>query len=319
MQKEYSRCRKEGEAVARNRASEEKVIVSVNGKQLTLTNLDKVYFPESGVTKGELIQYYTEMAPYILPHIRRSPFTMVRYPDGITGDFFYQKECPPQAPEWVERYPDPHSREGLNYVICDSLPTLVYLINLGCIEIHSWASTRDKPENPEWAVFDLDPDPPSGFTEALQAARWLGEILLALQMKFLVKTSGASGVHILLPIKSDYSYRQVQEGMGGMCRFLARQRPQECTVERSVKKREGKVYLDYLQNARGRTMAGIYSVRPTPKATVSTPITWEEVVNGVKAEDFSLRNIKKRLARVGDLSKVMSDKNHFAPILHYFT
>lgn len=298
---------------------EEKAMVSVAGRNLALTNLDKVYFPESGINKGELIRYYTELAPYILPHIKRSPFTMVRYPDGIHEGFFYQKECPLQAPEWVGRYPDPHSREGLTYVICDTLPTLVYLINLGCIEIHAWASTRDKPGHPEWAVFDLDPDPPSGFAEALQAARWLGEVLLELKMNFLVKTSGASGVHILLPIVSDYSYAQVQQGIGGISRFLVRQRPEACTVERSVKKREGKVYLDYLQNARGRTMAGIYSVRPTPKATVSAPITWKEAVAGVKAEDFHLRNMQKRLKTVGDLSQIMTQKNDFAPILHYFT
>ncbi len=298
---------------------EGKVTVEVEGRKLTLTNLDKVYFPESGITKGELIQFYTEMAPYILPHISQSPFTMVRYPEGIHGGFFYQKECPAQAPEWVERYQDLHSREVITYVICNKLSTLVYLINLGCIEIHAWASTEDKPENPEWAVFDLDPDPPSGFAEALQAARWLGQILLELKMNFLVKTSGASGVHILLPIENEYSYAQVQQGVGGICRFLAEERSNACTLERSVKKREGKVYLDYLQNGRGRTMAGIYSVRPTAKAAVSTPLLWEEVMAGVRAEDFHLYNLKQRLNEVGDLSQSMQDKNDFSKILHYFT
>ncbi|KLU63283.1 hypothetical protein CEB3_c03230 [Peptococcaceae bacterium CEB3] len=296
----------------------QEVSVGVAGQTLTLTNLEKVYFPECGISKGELIQYYTEMAPYILPQIEKSPFTMVRYPEGIGGASFYQKECPAQAPPWVERFRDPHSRQGLTYVVCDRLPTLIYLINLGCIEIHAWASTRERPDYPGWAVFDLDPDPPSGSAEALRVALWLGEILLELNLKFLVKTSGASGVHILLPLVPRYPYAQVRKGIEGVCRFLAEQRPAECTLERSVKKREGKVYLDYLQNGRGRTMAGIYSVRPTPLATVSAPLRWEEVVTGVRTEDFTLRNIRERMARVGDLSRVMEDKNDFTPLLHYF-
>ncbi|WP_240985911.1 non-homologous end-joining DNA ligase [Acididesulfobacillus acetoxydans] len=289
------------------------------GQTLTLTNLEKVYFPECGISKGELIQYYTEMAPYILPQIAKSPFTMVRYPEGIGGASFYQKECPAQAPSWVERFRDPHSRQGLTYVICDRLATLIYLINLGCVEIHAWASTRERPDYPEWAVFDLDPDPPSGSLEALRVARWLGEILLELKLKFLVKTSGAAGIHILLPLAPHYTYAEVQRGIQGVCRFLAGQRPADCTLERSVKKREGKVYLDYLQNGRGRTMAGTYSVRPTPLATVSAPLCWEEVITGVRTEDFTLRNMKERMAQVGDLSQVMEDKSDFSLLLHYFT
>lgn len=294
------------------------VTVAIEENKLSLKNLEKIYFPESGITKGELIQYYSRMAPYILPHIRNSPFTMVRYPNGIHGKFFYQKECPSQVPEWVERYRDPASSQGLTYVICDKVPTIVYLINLGCIEIHAWASTKEHPDYPEWAVFDLDPDPPSGIAEVLQVTRWLGDILFELKMKFLVKTSGSSGIHILLPIIPQYTYAEVQRGIGGICRFLATRRPNECTVERSTKKREGKVYLDYLQNGRGRTMAGIYSVRPTPMATVSTPLLWQEVVEGIKVEDFHLRNLRQRIEKVGDLSTVMSEKNDFSTILHYF-
>ena len=293
--------------------------VMVDGKALSLSNLDKVYFPDSQITKGELIHYYTEMAPYILPYIRNNPFTMVRYPEGIYGEYFYQKECPPQAPPWVRRYTDPHSEQGLTYVVCDSLATLVYLVNLGCIEIHAWASTTDAPEYPEWAVFDLDPDPPSGVKEALMVARWLGEILLELKMKFLVKTSGSTGVHVLVPLEPRYTYAEVQKGIGGICKFLVSQRPAECTIERSVKKREGKVYLDYLQNGRGRTMAGIYSVRPTPHGNVSTPLLWEEVVSGIDLGQFNLRNFRERVQVVGDLAEVMLAKNDFYPILHYFT
>ena len=299
--------------------SPETVNVQIEGVPLTLSNLDKVYFPESGITKGELIRYYTEMAPYILPHIQDSPFTMVRYPEGINGEHFYQKECPGQAPPWVTRYADPDSAKGVTYAVCDHMATLVYLINLGCIEIHAWASTVAHPDYPAWAVFDLDPDRPAGFNEALRVAVWLGEILHELKLKFLVKTSGATGVHVLVPLQQSCTYAEVQRGMGGISRFLAAQRPQYCTVERSTKKREGKVYLDYLQNGRGRTMAGIYSVRPTRLGNVSTPLTWGEVIKGVSPGAFHIRNFRQRLQSVGDLTDIMQEKNNFSSVLHYFT
>lgn len=295
------------------------ITVVVEGNTLSLSNLDKVYFPEQEITKGELIHYYSEMAPIILPHLKQNPFVMVRYPDGIDGDYFYQKECPPQAPEWVTRYLDPHSKHSLTYVVCDQLATLVYLINLGCIEIHAWASSIYKPNFPRWAVFDLDPDPPSGFQEAINVALWLGEILNELKLNFLVKTSGATGVHILLPLKDEYTYAEVQRGIEGICRFLTAQRPESCTLERSVKNRMGKVYLDYLQNGRGRTMAGIYSVRPTRLGHISTPLLWEEVVQGVNPDNFHVRSFQKRLEKVGDLSTRMTKTNDFSSILHYFT
>lgn len=293
--------------------------IIVEGKTLLISHLNKIYFPEQAITKGELIQYYTKMAPLILPHVSYSPFVMVRFPDGIYGDSFYQKECPPQAPEWVTRYIDPHSKHGLTYLVCDQLPTLVYLTNLGCIEMHTWASSVLKPDYPGWAIFDLDPDPPSGVQEALKVALWLGEILQELKMKFLVKTSGSTGVHILLPLDDRFTYAEVQKGIEGLCRFLVTQRPESCTCERSVKNRQGKVYLDYLQNGRGRTMAGIYSVRPTRLGHISTPLLWEEVVNGVNPDDFHLRSFDKRIKKVGDLSKMMNHKNDFSSILHYFT
>lgn len=293
--------------------------VNVDGHILSVSHLTKVYFPEIELTKGEVLKYYTEMAPYILPHIARSPFVMVRFPEGIHGEFFYQKECPVQAPEWVTRFKDPHSQSGLTYVVCNQLSTLTYLVNLGCIEIHAWASTIDYPDRPEWAVFDLDPDPPSGIQDVYQVARWLGEILNELKIKFLVKTSGSTGIHILVPLIPQFSYDEVQSGVEGVCRFLLRQRPEACTLERSTLKREGKIYLDYLQNGRGRTMAGIYSIRPTIQGQVSTPLLWEEVLTGEDPVQFTVRNLKKRIDKVGDLSRIMKEKMDFNKILHYFT
>ena len=295
------------------------VSVEIEGKNLSLTNLNKIYFPKSSISKGELISYYSEMSRLILPHLAHNPFVMVRYPNGIEGEYFYQKECPTQAPDWVRRFSDPRSSSGLTYAVCDSTAALTYLVNLGCIEIHSWASTVETPDFPEWGVFDLDPDPPSSFREALQVAQWIGEILQELRMNFLIKTSGSTGVHVLLPLQAGYRFKEVQRGIEGICRFLAKQRSQECTLERSTNKREGKIYLDYLQNGRGKTMAGIYSVRPTQLGTVSTPLFWQEVVDGVDPEDFHLRNILARVKQIGDLSVIMSQKNDFSRILHYFS
>ncbi len=295
------------------------VKVMVEDHTLVLSNLDKIYFPHSELTKGELIKYYMDMAPYILPHLERSPFVMVRYPEGISGKYFYQKECPSQAPQWVKRFSDPNSKQGLNYLVCNSLSTLVYLINLGCIEVHAWASTYAFPEYPEWAVFDLDPDPPSGVNEALKVACWLGDILNEFKINFLVKTSGSTGIHVLVPLQQQYSYAAIQKGVEGVCRFLVGQSPQVCTIERTIKNRAGKVYLDYLQNGHGRTMAGIYSVRPTRLGTISTPLLWQEVIEGVDIEKFHIRNFRERLREVGDLSKIMLKKCNFTPILHYFT
>lgn len=302
-----------------SKSADQTITIVVEGKTLSLSHLNKVYFPEEEISKGELIQYYTEIAPLILPHLKNSPFVMVRFPEGISGEHFYQKECPSQAPEWVTRYIDPHSKHGLTYLLCDQLSTLLYLTNLGCIEMHAWASSVLKPDYPGWAIFDLDPDPPSGFRDALKVAVWLGEILNELNLNFLVKTSGSTGAHILLPLDDRFTYSEVQKGIEGICRFLVTQRPESCTIERSVKNRQGKVYLDYLQNGRGRTMAGIYSVRPTRLGHVSTPLLWEEVINGVNPDDFHLRSIRKRLKKVGDLSKVMNNKNDFSLILQYFT
>ena len=295
------------------------VKVLVEDHMLVLSNLDKIYFPQIELTKGELIKYYMDMAPYILPHLKGSPFVMVRYPEGVNGNYFYQKECPAQAPEWIRRFRDPSSKQGLNYLVCDNLSSLVYLINLGCIEIHAWASTYARPEYPEWAVFDLDPDPPSGVNEALQVAHWLGDIFKELKLNFMVKTSGSTGIHVLVPLQPHYTYAAIQKGVEGVCRFLVGQSPEMCTIERSIKKRAGKVYLDYLQNGHGRTMAGIYSVRPSGQGTISTPLLWQEVVEGVESEKFHIRNFRERLRVVGDLSTIMLKKCNFKPILHYFT
>ncbi len=280
-----------------------KLIVQVNGRDLALTNLNKLYWPDDGLHKRDLINYYTGMAPYLLPHLRDRPFTLVRYPEGIAGEFFYQKECPEHAPDWVQRIPV--SVDGgdkrINFVLCNDLPTLVWLANLGCVEVHTWASRIGNLENPDFAVFDLDPAPPATFQDALEVALLIRGVLAEFGLMGCPKTSGATGFHINVPLKPVYSFEQVRLAVQYVARLLVRVYPQRCTVERAVSKRQGKVYIDYLQNGRAKTMAFVYSLRPRPGAPVSTPVTWQEVENGLDPVSFNIRSVPKRVALLGDL------------------
>lgn len=280
-----------------------KILTSVNGRDVALSNLDKSFWPKDGLLKSDLIDYYTAMAPFLLPHLRNRPFTLVRYPDGITGDFFYQKECPEHAPGWVQKaqVPVDGGEKHINFVLCNDLSTLMWLANLGCIEVHAWASRTDYLENPDFAVFDLDPQPPANFRDALEVALLIRGVLKEFGLTGYPKTSGATGFHINVPIKPVYSWEEVRRAVEYVAKLLVRVYPERCTVERSVAKRTGKVYLDYLQNGRAKTMAFVYSLRPHPGAPVSTPVTWREVEQGLDPGSFNLRTISQRLDRVGDL------------------
>ncbi|HWJ03597.1 MAG TPA: non-homologous end-joining DNA ligase [Verrucomicrobiae bacterium] len=280
-----------------------KVVTRVNNRDIALTNLDKVFWPEENFTKSDLIDYYYSLAPYLLPHLRNRPFTLVRYPDGIKGEFFYQKECPEHAPDWVSRVPVPvdGGEKQISFVLCNDLPTLIWLANLGCVEMHAWASRVEYLESPDFAVFDLDPAPPAGFNEALEVALLIRAALAEFGLIGLPKTSGATGFHINVPIKPIHSFAEVRRAVEYVARLLVQIYPQRCTVERAVAKRTGKVYIDYLQNGRAKTMAFVYSIRPHAGAPVSTPLTWEEVERGVDPADFNIRSMQARLAAMGDL------------------
>lgn len=280
-----------------------KLVTSINGREVALSNLDKVFWPGQGLCKRDLIDFYTAIAPYLLPHLRNRPFTLVRYPDGIDGEFFYQKECPSHAPAWVDRVAVPvdGGEKTITFVLCNDLPTLVWLANLGCIEVHAWASRLEHLEQPDFAVFDLDPAPPATFAHALEVALLIRQALQEFGLQGYPKTSGATGFHINVPIKPLYTFDQVRKAVEYVANLLVNIYPQRCTVERVVAKRTGKVYIDFLQNGRSKTMAFVYSLRPHPAAPVSTPVTWEEVERGIDPAQFNMFSILERLQKLGDL------------------
>lgn len=279
----------------------DQTVTRVDGHEVRLTNLDKVLWPE-GLTKAHLVKFYMDMAPVLVPHLRNRPLVMKRYPHGIEGESFYQKECPDYAPDWIETFPVRHSEKAINYIVCNDAATLAWLANQACIEIHAWMSVLDNIECPDIAVMDLDPSEGSTFDDVIDIALLCRRALVEFGLTPFVKTSGASGLHLFIPVKSEYPFPVVTSAMQYIAGLITSVYPGRATVERTVAKRKGKVYLDYLQNARGRTMAFQYSLRPIPGAPVSTPLFWEEVERReVSPGSFNIRSIFRRLEKYGDL------------------
>lgn len=276
-------------------------VVEIEGRVLALSNLEKEMWPGENITKAHLIKYYVEMAPVLLPYIRNRPLVMKRYPDGIGGQYFYQKECPPYAPDWVETYPVRHTRKVINYIVCNDTPTLAWMAGQGCLEIHAWLSRVDNIDCPDLAVFDLDPAEGVPFRVVRQVALIVRRLLEQFNITGFPKTSGSSGMHVFIPLEDRYSFPRVTAMMKYLAHMILRAHPDLVTVERSKARRKGKVYLDYLQNGRGKTMAFPYSLRPLPGAPVSTPLTWEEVESGDFAPgSINMRNVGQRVSRQGD-------------------
>ena len=278
--------------------------VIVAGKSLSLTNLEKLMWPGDKINKAGLIKYYADIADILLPHLKDRLFIMSRYPDGIEGEMFYQKDCPGYAPEWVRTFPvkSPDAGKTINYIICNDLNTLLWLANQACIELHIWLAKVPQINYPDIMVFDLDPMPPAGFADTLEVALLVKEALDQFGLYGYPKTSGATGLHVFVPIKPEYTYSEVRDAVEFICRQVHAVFPGKTTMERLVADRGGKVYLDYLQNTRGKTMTFQYSLRPVPGAPVSAPLTWEEVRQGkVRPGDFNSGNIGDRIRQAGDL------------------
>lgn len=275
--------------------------IIVEGRRLSLSNLNKLYWPDDGYTKGQLVAYYTKVFSYLAPYLKDRPLVITRYPEGIGGQFFYQKNLPAGAPDWITVFPVPSEgkKRVIHYVICNDLPTLVWLVNLGAIELHPWLSRTNNLDYPDFAVFDLDPDFPSGLPEAKEVAFTLQQLLLRLGAKPVVKTSGATGLHVHVPLAGTDTYEEVIEFCGLVAQAVAEHRSDLATVERRVKQRQGKVYIDWLQNIKGQTICAPYSVRPLPGAPVSTPVTWNELATANKSG--TIMSIEERLLRHGDL------------------
>lgn len=284
---------------------ENDVELTINGKKLKVTNRNKVYFPETGTTKGEIIDYYRKVSKWILPYLKNRPESLNRHPNGITKPGFYQKDMDTsQIPEWVrtEKQYSKSNEEYLDYLVCDNEATLVYMANLGCIEINPWHSTFDKPDNPDYMITDLDPGN-IGFKEVVRTALKIRDIYTEIGIETFCKTSGATGLHVYIPLKKRYTYDEIKLFGELLATAVQQQLPDTTSIERTVSKRSDKIYIDFLQNRKGQTIAAAYSVRPKPGATVSTPLEWTEVNERLDPKDFTIDTIFDRLKEKGDLWK----------------
>jgi bifunctional non-homologous end joining protein LigD len=281
------------------------VTVAAGGREVRLTNLRKPFWPELGITKGDLIQYYVDVAPVLLPHIRDRAMVMKRYPHGAAGAFFFMKRAPSPRPAWIRTCAIDHGSENIiDFPVIDDLPSLMWVINLGCIDLNQWYATCDDVDRPDYLHFDLDPGDGATFDQVLQAAIIVQQALETLGMKPLAKTSGSKGMHVYVPIVRGPEQKVVWTFAKALAVELASRPPRLLTAEYRVANRpRGRVLVDYNQNRWGSTLASIYSVRPRPQATVSTPVTWDEVRAGIRMEDFRLDNVRERFERVGDLWK----------------
>ncbi|HEX4459421.1 MAG TPA: non-homologous end-joining DNA ligase [Polyangia bacterium] len=273
--------------------------LDVDGRAVKLTNLGKPFWTH--ITKGDLIQYYVDVAPYLLPHLRDRAMVMKRYPHGAAGEFFFMKRAPTPRPPWIETVAIEHdSGNVIDFPLIQDLPSLMWCINLGCIDLNQWYARADDVNRPDYVHFDLDPGTAS-FAMVKETARLLDATLRGIGMTTFVKTSGSKGVHVYVPIVRGPLQKQVWTFAKTVSVELAKSHPELMTaVYVRAKRPEGRVLVDYNQNRWGSTLASIYSVRPTPHATVSTPVTWDELP-GVEIADFTLENVPERLEKIGDL------------------
>ena len=281
------------------------VVVRVDGREIRLTNLRKPFWPELGITKGDLIQYYTDVAPLLLPHIRDRAMVMKRYPHGAAGDFFFMKRAPSPRPEWIRTCAIDHGSESIiNFPVIDDLPSLMWVINLGCIDLNQWYARCDDVDRPDYIHFDLDPGDGASFAQVREAAVIVRDALETLHMRPLVKTTGSKGMHVYVPIVRGPEQKAVWMFAKALAIELASRHRSLMTSEYRVANRpKGRVLVDYNQNRWGSTLASVYSVRPRPLAAVSTPVTWNEVQRGIEVDDFRIDNVRSRFAKVGDLWK----------------
>jgi bifunctional non-homologous end joining protein LigD len=278
-------------------------VIEIGGREVRLTNLEKIFWPESGITKGDLIQYYAEIGPALLPHIAGRAMVMKRYPHGIGGPFFFMKRAPQPRPAWIETCPIEHgSGSVIDFPMIQELAALLWVVNLGCIDLNPWYARCDDVQRPDFLHFDLDPVPGAGWDRVVETALLVRDALHALGMPPYAKTTGSKGIHVYVPIVRGPTQKQVWGFAKQLAATLAAHAPRLVTAEYRVAKRPaGRVLVDYNQNAWGRTLASIYSVRPRPGATVSAPVTWQELEDGVRIDDFDVFNVPARVAVLGDL------------------
>ena len=280
-------------------------------KHAELTHLDKIYWPEEGITKGDLLDYYSKIAPYILPYLKNRALSMRRQPNGITDEGFFQKDVGDSAPDWVKTA-EIHAESTdkmINYIVVNDLETLLYVANKGCIEMNPWNSQINKLENPDYIVMDIDPSDKNTFDDVVEVALAVKEITDQMGIEGFCKTSGSSGLHVYIPFNKKYNYDEARDFAEIIAHMIVEMLPKLTTLERSLSKRKkNQIYVDYLQNRIGQTLACAYSVRPKPGATVSAPLEWSEVKPGLSPKDFTIFNIMERVEKKGDLFKGVMGK-----------
>ena len=285
------------------------VDLTIGRRTVRLTNLPKLFWPELGVTKRDVLQYYARMAPVLLPHLVDRAMVMKRYPHGAAGEFFFMKRAPSPRPAWIQICMIEHSSGNvIDFPVIQDLPSLLWLVNLGCIDLNQWYARCDDVDRPDYLHFDLDPVEGANFSRVCATALRVRDGLAKLGMTSLVKTTGSKGLHLYVPIVRGPTQKEVWTVAKNVAQGMANLYPDLITAEYRIAKRPlGRVLVDYNQNAWGRTLASVYSIRPRPKATVSTPITWQELERGIKIEDFRIDNVPARVEKLGDLWK---------PLLH---
>jgi bifunctional non-homologous end joining protein LigD len=283
-------------------------VVDIEGKHLKVSNLDKVLYPEAGFTKGQVIDYFVRVAPLLLPHLRGRPLTMKRYPNGVSGPFFYEKNCPEHRPEWVQtaRVWSSGNNKWMNYCMAEDLPTLVWAANLADLELHTSLSLSKDMMRPTFLVFDLDPGAPANIVQCCQVGVWVRDIFESVGMKCFAKTSGSKGLQVYVPLNTAVTYEQTKGLAHEIARLLERRHPELVVSDMKKALRVGKVFVDWSQNDDHKTTICVYSLRAKERPTVSTPVTWAEVESCLKKGDptllvFESAQVLERMKKFGDL------------------
>jgi bifunctional non-homologous end joining protein LigD len=284
--------------------------LEVDGHEVKLTNLDKIFWPKLKITKRDLLQYYADVSQWLLPHLHDRAMVMKRYPNGISGEFFFMKRAPDSRPPWVPTCSiEHHSGNKIDFPEVQNLATLLWVINLGCIDLNPWYARCDEVDCPDYLHFDLDPTPGASFALVRETALVVRDLLAEIEIVSYAKTTGSRGIHVYVPIVRGPTQKQVWAFAKALSIELAQRHSKLITAEYRVAKRpRGHVLVDYNQNAWNRTLASIYSVRPKPQATVSTPVTWQEIERGIELEQFTMKTVPPRLAKLGDLWKPLIEK-----------
>lgn len=293
------------------KTEESDTVLKVDKQSVKLTNQNKIYFPKDEVSKGDLIQFYQSISKYILPHLKNRPQSMNRFPNGIDGLSFYQKDAAEEIPSWIEteKVFSESTEKDINYIVCNNKATMAYLNNLGCIEFNVWTSQIQTLDKPDYLVLDLDPSEKNSFDDVIETAQVIKKIMDEGKFKGYCKTSGSSGIHIYIPMGAQYTFEQVKNFGHILMQMVQKELPDTTTLERALQKRDkNKIYLDYLQNRRGQTLASVYSLRPKNGAPVSMPIEWAELKPGLKPTDFNIENAVARVKEKGDLFKPVLGK-----------